>query len=114
MIPKPTGIKDEDAIVVGLIPAKWKKAFDEDDIRIIEESVFHANMNLYARHGIWVEIYEATVGATIKLKVYKTKDSSIDNLGHQLSGISRYIKKNYPNVYEKFKVGCRLFFYVVM
>ena len=114
MIPKPTGIKDEDAIVVGLIPAKRKKIFNEDDIRIIEESVFHANMNLYARYGIWVEIYEAAVGATIKLKVYKTKDSSIDNIGHRLSGISRYIKKNYPNVYEKFKVGCRLFFYVVM
>lgn len=109
MILKPTGIKDEDAIVVGLVPAKWKKPFNEDDIRIIEESVFHANMNLYARYGIWVEIYEATVGATIKLKVYKTKDYNIDNIGHQLSGISRYIKKNYPNVYEKFKVGCRLF-----
>lgn len=115
MVPKPTTAKDGDVLIIGLVPAKLSEVLDENDISAIEEAVFHANMNLYYRYGIWIESYETTIGThLIKIAVRKSSDDKIGSIGQHLSGIARYIKKNYPNVYEKFKVGTRLFHYVEM
>lgn len=115
MVPKYVKIPNADFKTVILVPAKASALFDEDDILAVKESITEANINLYGRHTVWVELTEANAGShMVKLTVYKSKCNALNNIGYHLKGISQYIKKYFPDTCYKFKAGNRVFHYIEM
>lgn len=113
MVPKYVKIPNADFKTVILVPAKASAVFDEDDIQAVSESISEANINLYYRHTVWVELAEANAGTrSIKIIVHKSKCNELKNIGLRLKGISQYIRKYFPDTCEKFKVGNRVFHYI--
>lgn len=85
-----------------------------NDLKYIEEAVFHASGNLRNKHGIdvnifWDAVYDTT-NVILKLDIPK-KISDTFSYGPHLKGIAGYLLKTYPSKYVRYLKGKRLLSY---
>lgn len=78
--------------------------------KYVEEAVEYARCNLLTRYGVKISWVSTRVGCYIKVEM--PSDANFSNPGCRLSGISRHLLKEHKDIFEKYKVGTRLLWFV--
>ena len=83
--------------------------------KYVVEAVEYAKCNLLTRYGIkisWVPM-PTLLGNYIKVEM-PSSDANFSNPGCRFRVISRYLLKEHKDIFEKYKVGNRLLWFVEM
>ena len=80
--------------------------------KYVVEAVEYAKCNFLTRYGIKISWVPTLFGNYIKVEM--PSDANFSNPGCRLRGISRYLLKEYKDIFEKYKVGTRLLWFMEM
>ena len=78
--------------------------------KYVVEAVEYAKCNLLTRYGIKISWVSTLFGNYIKVEM--PSDADFSNPGNRLRGISRYLLEHHKDIFEKYKVGTRLLWFV--
>ena len=100
---------------VVLVTTRHTHKIDDDFFKDIEEAVLYTSHNLALRHNCTVttplQRTECLPDRAVRLYLLtESEDITIDNMGRHLRGISAYLLKKWPDKYNKYKRGTRLFY----
>lgn len=83
---------------------------DPEVKKYLIEAVEHARCNLFMRYGI--KIHWVSFQRDFVIVADMPSDANFQNPGSRLSGISRYLLKHHKDIFEKYKVGTRLLWFM--
>ena len=83
---------------------------DTEVKKYLIEAVEHAKCNLLMRYGI--KIHWVSLQHNFVIVADMPSDANFQNPGSRLSGVSRYLLKHHKDIFEKYKVGTRLLWFV--
>lgn len=90
---------------------KTGKMLTDDEFKDIDEALAYASHNLALRYHSFMSVAERFDEYTIKT-ILKTDDMHINSnsIPRHLKGVATYMLKKWPEKYEKYKSGTRLFY----
>ena len=102
-----------------LIPSKASILLTDYDICAIDEAVFESSIGLYTKNKYWISLdldMTKAGGRVIVIKFYSLRndgdsDLNTKKLGKHFRNVTTYLRVNYPDIYERFKSGPRIFNY---
>lgn len=104
-------IDDYNVIRVCISPAKG--VLTENDIDIIKDAIFYANMNLFYKHKSYVSVADVNLDYNgLLIDLFRPKTVNF-NVGSSLSGIAAHIRKTNNDFNTRHSNSNRMFNYAV-